>query len=98
MYIQAVEFQWDEKKNRENLREHGLSFEDADLVFLSPGKITAETTRPGMSERRWTAVADVIGRVLVLVYTPRGKAIRVISFRPANRRERRKYHGTLENR
>lgn len=98
MYIQDVEFQWDEKKYGENLRKHGLSFEDADLVFLSPDKITAETTRPGMSERRWTDVADVLGRVLVLVYTPRGEAIRVISFRPANRRERRKYHGKLENR
>jgi len=98
MYSWSVEFQWDEKKYGENLRKHGLSFEDADLVFLSPGKITAETTRPDMSERRWTDVADVLGRVLVLVYTPRGEAIRVISFRPANRRERRKYHGTLENR
>jgi hypothetical protein len=78
--------------------KHGLSFEDADLVFRSLEKITAETTRPGMSERRWTDVADVFGRVLILVYTRRGRAIRVISFRPANRRERRKYHGTLENR
>jgi uncharacterized DUF497 family protein len=43
-------------------------------------------------------MADVLGRVLILVYTPRGEAIRVISFRPANRRERRKYHGKLENR
>ena len=38
MYIQDVEFQWDEKKYRENLRKHGLSFEDADLVFLSPDR------------------------------------------------------------
>ena len=98
MYIQAVEFQWDEKKNRENLQKHGLSFEDVDLVFLSPDKITAETTRQEMSERRWTDVGEVFGRVLILVYTRRGKAIRVISFRSANRRERRKYHGAIENR
>lgn len=93
-----MEFQWDEKKSRENLQKHGLSFEDADLVIRSPDKFTAETTRPGMPERRWTDVADVMGRVLVLVYTRRGGAIRLISFRPANRRERRNYHGTLENR
>jgi uncharacterized DUF497 family protein len=58
MYAQSVEFQWDEKKNLENLRKHGLSFEDADLVYMSPDKITAETTRAGMSERRWTDVAE----------------------------------------
>lgn len=33
MYIHPVEFQWDEKKNRENLKKHGLSFEDADLAL-----------------------------------------------------------------
>lgn len=33
MYSLGMEFQWDEKKNQENLEKHGLNFEDAQLVF-----------------------------------------------------------------
>ncbi len=33
MYYWVVEFQWDEMKSRENLKKHGLCFEDAAGIF-----------------------------------------------------------------
>lgn len=32
----AVSFEWDEQKNRENQAKHGVSFEEAQAVFIDP--------------------------------------------------------------
>jgi uncharacterized DUF497 family protein len=31
-----MKYEWDEAKKRKNLAKHGLSFEDAEQVFLGP--------------------------------------------------------------
>ena len=82
---------WDEAKREVNLEKHGLDFADAWMIYENPDKYTLESSRP--EERRWLdlALVEVKGRVLVLVYTERGKDIRVISFRYANRKEREFY-------
>ena len=84
-------FVWDEAKRKSNLKKHGLDFRDAHLVYDNPDKCTYDSSRSG--ERRWMdmAFAVVKGRLLVLVYTERGDDVRVISFRPASREERKQY-------
>jgi uncharacterized protein len=84
-------FVWDEAKRASNLKKHGLDFRDAHLVYDNPDKCTYESNREG--EHRWMdmAFAVVKGRLLVLVYTERGDDVRVISFRPASREERKQY-------
>jgi len=42
-------------------------------------------------ERFMTLGVDALGRVIVVVYTWRGEAVRIISARKATRRERRQY-------
>ena len=32
----SIEFEWDEKKNAGNIQKHGISFEEAAIVFLDP--------------------------------------------------------------
>lgn len=84
-------FVWNEAKRESNLVKHGLDFQDAHLVYDSPGKCTYESSRRG--ERRWldVAVALVEGKPLALIYTRRGENVRIISFRPASREEREQY-------
>ena len=89
-------FVWDEAKRESNLRKHGLDFRDAHLVYENPDKCTYDSSREG--ERRWMDIAFAVvkGRLLTLVYTERGDDVRVISFRPASREERKQYEQDRE--
>jgi uncharacterized DUF497 family protein len=84
-------YEWDEAKREANLRKHGLDFDDADIVYKNPNKVTFSIA--GRGEERWLdlALVELGGIVLVLVYTVRGYNIRIISFRRASRKERRIY-------
>jgi hypothetical protein len=84
-------YEWDEAKREANLRKHGFDFDDADIVYENPNKITFAIA--GHGEPRWLdiALAESNGIVLALVYTVRGYTIRIISFRKASRKERRIY-------
>ena len=37
-----MEFDWDSRKARKNLRDHGLTFEDVKTAFLDPGAVVLE--------------------------------------------------------
>ena len=52
---------------------------------------TAEDTREDYSEPRYITVGKMDGRMVVVVWTPRGEARRIISMRKANEREQARY-------
>lgn len=86
-----MEFRWDPKKNRENLRKHGLDFADAPEIFRGP-LIARPDTREEYGEERWVGIGNVRGRVVVLVFaTVDPDTIRIISLRKANKHERARY-------
>ncbi len=78
------------------MQKYGLDFKDAHLIYDNPDKCTYDSSRAG--ERRLVdlAFAVVRGRLLALVYTERGDDVRVISFRPASREERKQYEQDKE--
>ena len=85
--------QYDPKKAATNLKKHAISFADAEGVFLDPLAIH-QTDPDAEGEERFIAVGlGSAGAILVVVYTPRGEEIRVISARRATRREVRNYEG-----
>ena len=84
-------FVWDETKRRSNLEKHGLDFKDAHLVYDDPDKLTYDSSRFGERRLLDLAFAIVKGKLLALIYTERGEAVRVISFRTASREEREQY-------
>lgn len=84
-------FEWDETKNRANLSKHGLSFEDAGMVFSGPC-VTFEDTRYDYDEKRFVTLGLLAGRVVVIAHTSRGGNTRVISMRKANSREQEIYY------
>lgn len=87
-----MEFEWDERKSAENLRKHRVAFSDAATVLSSDDRaITLFEEAPNGEERCITIGCDALGRTLVVVYTVRGRYVRVISARRANKREREEY-------
>jgi uncharacterized DUF497 family protein len=87
-----ITYEWDEVKQRTNLSEHKLDFEDAWQVYEAEDKMTYRSLYP--YEERWIDLAEIEGVVLLLVYTLRSETVRCISFRRARRgRERSLYYG-----
>ena len=87
-------FEWDPNKNKANFEKHGLSFEDAEIVFSGPC-LTFEDDREDYGERRFITLGALAGRVVVIVHTPRASAERIISMRKADQREREIYKKRL---
>ena len=85
-----MEFEWDARKARTNLRRHKVDFADAATVFEDDRAVTVRDEDPD-EERFSTVGLDALGRELVVIFTLRGERIRIISARRATRRERAEY-------
>ena len=89
-------FEWDEQKNVVNLTKHGISFDEAKLIFDGP-VFTWPDKRSDYDEMREISIGMILGLVVVtVVHTDRNGRTRIISARLANRRERRLYHEHIE--
>ena len=84
-------YEWDPRKARANLAKHGVDFADAALVLEDPLALTRHDPDAAGEERFVSLGADPRGRLLVVVWTPRGEQIRLISARRATAAERRHY-------
>jgi len=84
-----MEFEWDEKKRALNLLKHKLDFADAPLLIAAP--YLMEPTHPGTDSARFRAIGRVGSLYLTLIFTPRGEAWRIMSFRRARDGERRRH-------
>jgi uncharacterized protein len=85
-------FEWDANKAESNLAKHSVSFEEAATVFGDPVSITISDPAHSQIEVRFVILGrSHQGRLLVVVHTERGDNIRIISARPASRRERKQY-------
>lgn len=87
-----MHFEWDPEKARANVAKHGVSFEEAMGAFLDPLSVTILDPDHSEGENRFVLIGQSsTGRLLVVVHTDRGDAIRLINARRATRRERRTY-------
>src|SRR6185312_8777585 len=92
-----IEFEWDPAKAKSNERKHGVTFEEATLVFQDPN-IYSDHDRIVDGELRWQSSGLVHGVMLVLVahtsdfdQNSQTELIRIISARKANPQERKRY-------
>jgi uncharacterized DUF497 family protein len=84
-----LKFEWDKEKSAFNLAKHGVSFEEAASVFGDPLAITFPDPDHSEGEKRMlTFGVSQEDRLLAVVHTERGRAIRIISARKTTRRER----------
>ena len=86
-----MEFEWDSRKAASNLRKHGIDFADAALVLHDDHALTVRDDLYPEEERFITLGMDALGRVLVVLHTPRGERVRLISARASTPAERRRY-------
>lgn len=92
--MSEVRFEWDARKNRENLRKHGVSFDEAQTVFLDENAIRFFDPDRSANEDRFLMLGISFRlRVLVVCHCYRADdtVIRIISARRANRKEEKVY-------
>ena len=90
-------FEWDEEKNRANVAKHGVDFHDVRAAFSDSSALVLKDDRRDYGEDRFIVLCPVQGRLMYVAYTERGDAIRIISARRANDRERRLYEQRKHN-
>jgi uncharacterized DUF497 family protein len=87
----GVQFEWDDGKERENNKKHGVGFETACEVFFDPFLRVIEVSNE-LGEMREAVIGLTVGwRLLYVVYTEREDVLRVISARPVMAAERKYY-------
>ncbi len=86
---------YDPDKRQKTLQARGLDFKRAKEVFAGH-HFTLQDTRYDYAEPRFITVGKLDQRMVVVVWTPRGMARRIISMRKANEREQKKYAHRLD--
>ena len=91
----ALEFEWDPVKAELNLKEHGVSFDEATTIFRDTLSITISDPDHSDYEDRFIDIGmSHRMQLLVVSYTERKDKIRIISVRRATRAERKNYEET----
>lgn len=98
-------FEYDEEKNENNIKKHGLSLKNAAKVFWDYDRIELYDEEHSEEEDRFDLVGRIGDDILFVVYTERVKrkrngkkvdVIRIISARMATDFERRLYYDKLD--
>jgi uncharacterized DUF497 family protein len=90
----APRFEWDHRKDAENQRKHGITFEEARTVFADEYALLLDDPDHSGAEERFILLGlSAAVRMLVVVHTYRAPddTIRIISARKASKPERRQY-------
>jgi len=85
-----MEIEYDHAKNAVNIKKHGIAF-DAVLDMDQSTSFTAEDSRHDYGEQRFITMGFIHERLHILVWSPRGENIRIISLRKPNQTERMIY-------
>jgi uncharacterized DUF497 family protein len=92
--VSELRFESDERKNARNQREHGVSFEEAQTVFLDDHAMLIDDPDHSSGEERFVLLGlSAAARVLVVChcYRASNSVIRIISARKATATERETY-------
>jgi uncharacterized protein len=89
-------FDWDDDKREKTLRERGIDFIDAAMVWSDPKRQERLDLRRDYGEKRIQTIGAVSFGILLVVYTERvqedgQEVVRIISVRKASRKERQEY-------
>lgn len=71
-------FEWDENKNIINKRKHKVSFKEAQLAFIDPGRIIAIDIEHSKIEDRYYCFGKIDEEIIAVRFTYRKNIIRII--------------------
>lgn len=98
MYNEPMRFEWDQSKNKANIKKHGVSFEEAQSIFYDPMAKVANDPEHSEEEDRFIAIGhSSLHRQLLVVhcYREAERTIRIISARKLTRTEKKQYEEIL---
>lgn len=89
-----MQFEWDEEKEKKNIEKHGIDFETAARVFGDENRLEFYDEVHSENEDRYITIGmiDEVAYIVMVVYTEREEAIRLISARKATKQEGRMYY------
>ena len=88
--MKDIAFEWDETKNKFNVKKHGVSFEEAELVFFDEHALLIADPDHSENEDRFLLLGLSAKLRLLMVchcFEVEDGLIRIISCRKANRKE-----------
>ena len=90
----SVIFEWDDEKEKINIAKHGIDFATAARVFADENRIEFFDAAHSDEEDRYITIGMIgnVAYIVMVVFTDRDEAIRLISARKATKQERRMYH------
>ncbi len=94
-----IEFEWDSGNKDKSYLKHEVTTKEAEQVFLNKKKrsIFLRDKKHSIPEKRYIIIGqDYEGRLLTIAFIIRKKRIRVISARPAAKKERLNYEKKAE--
>lgn len=87
-----VSFEWDKGNDVKNYTKHGVSLAEAESIFQDPRRVDFADPLHSQSENRFITLGQSNRpRILFVAWTLRGTQVRIISARPASRKERKIY-------
>ena len=94
-----MQFAWDDAKDAENQRKHGVSFEEASELFRSGvDYLEIFDEEHSVTEDRFIAIGPIRRGVVLIVWTERDdEVVRIISARWATASERQQYRQHLKD-
>lgn len=93
-----IEFQWDPWNKDKIFKKHKISVQECESVLLHPTFILFEDKKHSKQEKRYVAIGPNSQRkILNIIFTLRGKLVRIISARPSSRKERKLYEKAIKN-
>ena len=92
-----IQFEWDEEKERKNIKKHGIDFRTAVLVFNDSNRLKWFDAIHSAEEFRYITIAQISQTliVVVVVYTERECSLRIFSARLATKSEMEGYYGAV---
>ncbi|MCL2442673.1 MAG: BrnT family toxin [Treponema sp.] len=87
-----LRFEWDENKNAINIRKHGVSFEEAAMVFSDRSRYEMYDKIHSLIEKRWIVIGIAGWKVLKVSFTERNGVTRIILARKADKNETEEYY------
>ena len=92
-----MNFEWDEAKNRANIRKHGFHFAEAEEMFRGVMLVRPDT-REDYEEKRWIGIGMIQGRFAFVAFVEcANDTIRIISLRKADHEEREEYEKAIQD-
>jgi len=96
--VGQLRFSWDTRKSRSNEQKHGVSFEEAETVFLDDNALLLDDPDHSWDEKRFVLLGLSSSlRVLLVCHCFLDEdTVRLISARRASKQERRQYAERFE--